>query len=69
MIWRCDLCTPGCELKGSSDPEDPPQGCPWHHNNPDDPNTATWRAVDTAEVITESRPAGWRPYHDTLPRV
>lgn len=43
--WVCNDCVPGCRLQGSNDPEDPPRGCPWAHNNPNDPNHARWREV------------------------
>jgi len=43
MIWVCEDCSPRCMLKGGADSDDPPRGCPWAHNNLDDPNECNWR--------------------------
>jgi len=48
MCWECTDCgkSDPCRLYGwRYDDDDPPQGCPWAHNNPDDPNRVGWKEV------------------------
>ncbi len=49
ILWKCDDCTPGCMLSACNDLDDPPKGCPWAHNNLEDPNVCNWKAKKVLE--------------------
>ena len=49
ILWTCDDCAPGCKLTAHNGLDDPPEGCPWAHNNPYDPNKCSWKAKQVIE--------------------
>lgn len=44
ILWECNDCIPGCKLTAHIDLDDPPEGCPWAHQNTEDPNRCNWKA-------------------------
>ena len=49
ILWECNDCIPGCKLTAHNGLDDPPEGCPWGHNNPYDPNKCSWKAKQVIE--------------------
>jgi len=49
ILWECNDCIPGCKLTAHIDLDDPPEGCPWAHQNTEDPNRCNWKAKKVLE--------------------